>query len=154
MGLIPEATFLHIEVSSAIDQTYRRLKDGERELSLHERLERVRSAAQRIGVWLQDHYAREREDLFPRVQRVMGPDAEEVAQLVREQKTVLSAYEDFIEELSDAISQDGADWRVRLSFLERLFDEFVRRYEERRDIEQSFYQVHSTLLYPGGASTE
>lgn len=158
MGLIPEATFLHMEVSSAIDKTYRRFQGAtvERldEQSPRQCLERVRAAAQRIQARLRAHYDREREELFPRVERVIGPNSEEVELLLREQEVVLRAFGDFFDQLTEALLQGRGDERVQLSFLEGLFDEFVRRYENRREIERSFYQIHATILYPGGASTD
>lgn len=158
MPILSEATYLHMEVSRAIDAIGRRL-DGARDhrddrKRLPVELARIIPRADDLSRQLRGFYTRERQELFPRAERIFGARIEEIEALIRYQKAILSALDEFIEELTVSISGQQRAQGAHLAYLEVLFQEFVELYEARCQIESAFYQSYSTMLYPGGLSTE
>lgn len=158
MGIASETTYFHMEVSSSIDRIERhlfrarRLREDPAELT-HE-LSQALPRVHRLQKNLETYFRREREELFPRVQRIFGSEVEEVEELFRYQGKILAALKQFSDELSSCITARTPGHRVRLAYLDLLFEEFAHLYEGRCQVERAFHQTFSTILYPGGLSTE
>ena len=158
MGVLSDATFLHMEVTIAIDKIEEALRHARRDRDdralFHQRLEAALPFAEEIRSRLDTFYIREREELFPRALRIFGSEIDEIRELVRLQLSTLTALDQFIEELQKRLQRRSPDHPVRLAYLDLLFQEFTQVLERRRDAERLFYQTCSTLLYPGGLSAD
>lgn len=158
MGMLTDLTYVHMNASTAVDKIERRLRAWRRNPGDLERGRRIvdemASEALRLRRNLNRFFARERRELFPRVKRIFGSGVDEVEALLRHQDMILTALDRFIVELGEDETLEMADHQVRLAYLRGLFDEFVTHYEARCEIERTFYESYSTVLYPGGLATE
>ena len=158
MGLQTDLTYLHMNAGTAIDRMNRGLRQWSRkptDLDLAKRMtSNLAAIAVRLRRDLEAFFSREREELLPRVRRILGSDVAEVQRLASLQGMVLTALDRFIVTLTEDIPEDATDRHVHLTNLKRLFLEFVERYEMRCDADRLFYQTYSTMLYPGGLATE
>jgi hypothetical protein len=158
MGVLSDATFLHMEVTVAIDNIDEALRQARREREdparFREHLEAILPQAEEIRSRLEVFYRREREELFPRALRIFGTEIDEVRELVWLQISTLSTLDQFIEELQKRLQRPSPPHPVRLAYLDLLFQEFTQVFERRRDAESLFYQTCSTLLYPGGLTAD
>lgn len=158
MGIASETTYFHMEVCSSIDRIERqlfrarRLREDPSEVT--HQLSRVLHQVHRLQKNLETYFRREREELFPRVQRIVGSEVEEVEELFRYQGKILAALKQLSEELSSCINATSPGHRVPMAYLDLLFEEFTRLYERRCQVERAFHQTFSTLIYPGGLSSE
>ena len=158
MAILADLPFIHMQTFAATERIERRLSRLSRQQrsSEHSRriVDEIASEAVRLRQQLNSYYARERQELFPRVERIFGAQIDEISELSRYQELILSSLDRFIAELNH---DDGADiqgYRAGSAYLGHLFGEFLGRYEERCNIERFFYESYSTILYPGGVSTD
>lgn len=153
MGILTDSTYMHMEAFTAVDKINRQLNRLERMKRSSEHTDRVidqiASEALRLRRHLVGFFDRERRELFPRVRRIFGADVEELEQLRNYQREVVSRLDRFVTEIT---SNDDTDESV--SHYKQLFGAFVDRYEQRCEMERSFYRSYSTILYPGGLATE
>ena len=158
MGLTSDLTYLHMNAGTSIDKIERGLHRWSREPGEPERTQRVigelAAEAVRLRRDLDQFFERERRELVPRVRRIFGSEVREVRSLVRYQGRVLSALDRFIVTLTDDEARETASPQVHIAHLKRLFGQFVEQYDERCDADRNFYQMYSTVLYPGGLATE
>lgn len=158
MGVLSEATYIHTAVNRGIariqGQLFRARRARDDGDHFFEELSRVEPIAKDIAQLLETFYARERDELFPRAMRIFGGEVEEVKRLMRLQLSTLAKLDQFRDELKERIEAQRPGHPVRLAYLELLFEEFRDVFDERREVERLFYQTCSTLLYPGGVSTD
>ncbi len=155
MAILTDLTYLHMEAFTAVDRIERQLQRLRRMTRSSEHtgrvIDQIASETLRLRKQLVAFFERERGELFPRVQRIFGSDVEEVVQLEQYQREVLNLLDRFISEVTGEEELNGG---APVDRYERLFDEFVSRYERRCDVERHFYRTYSTILYPGGLATE
>ncbi len=158
MGLIADATYFHMELTSGVDRIQRLLHRYRRaSADPEERRELVDglvTITDRLADLLRIHLGRERRDLFPRVDRIISHDLEEIAELDTAGHRLLETLSTFRKECLALLEEESVHMPVRVVYLEMIFEEFVERYEARRDAEMAFYRTVATLLYPGGLSAD
>lgn len=158
MGILADLPFVHMQTFSAVDRIERRLSRISRQQreSKHSRrmIDEVASEAVRLRTTLETYFHREHRELFPRVQRIFGSQIDEIDELKRSQELILESLDNFIAELGQDDDTDIPGYRAGSAYLGHLFDEFLDRYEERCNIERYFYESYSTILFPGGVSTD
>lgn len=158
MGILADLPFVHIQTFAAIERIERRLNRlsrQQRESEYSRRvIDEIASEALRLRTNLDTYYHREHRELFPRVQRIFGAQIDEIDELKRYQELILESLDNFIAELSQDNGADIPGYRAGSAYLGHLFDEFLGRYEERCNIERFFYESYSTILFPGGVSTD
>lgn len=102
-----------------------------------------------------EYFAYQRENLFPRVERVFGNDFEELLALLQSHQQIIDSIDHFIQELPRPQSNTQFDYApMRIAYLELLFEEFLLLYERQAELERAFYETLSTILFPGGAMTD
>jgi hypothetical protein len=158
MGLLSDTTYLHMEVASAIDHIHRLLQRYRRapsdEATIREFADELLAVVDPLPSLLQTHHQREIRDLYPRVERIIARDLEELRQLQSSADTVLETLQSFRQEVLHLQEEPPSHLPVRIVYLEMLFEEFVAHYEERREVEMIFYRTVSNLLYPGGLTAD
>lgn len=152
MGLLAELPRVHIEIFSAIEEIEQQLEQLHRHRTAADRCRQlgddVASRALRLRAMLGVIFERERRELYPRVSRIFGDDVAEMERLRRQRTEVVAALDRFISTITDQPLPDHLVGAVR------RFDRFVQCYEQRCETERSFYRTNSTILFPGGVSTD
>ena len=157
MSIISQLTFVHMEAATATDKIGRLLSRWNHHANDREKIDgivdEIAMEAVRLRRQLESFFEQERRELLPRVQRIFGADCKEARALQHTEGMVLTALDRFIIVLTDDLEAPD-DPRVRLARLRKLFTEFTTCLQQRRDADQRFYAHYSTMLYPGGLSTE
>ena len=156
MGLLTELTYIHLEVTSAIDEIERSIAQARsqrhEEETVRQRLSGLRPWVKGLRSVLVDYFDHQRSELFPRVQRVFGADFEELNGLSGFHGLILEALDEFAEELFGLIGgEDEGIHPMGIAYLELLFDDFRELYESHCAQERKFYETYSTIIFPGGA---
>lgn len=156
MALIADLTFIHMEALSVIDRIDRHLdeldKAGPDTQRALRTLDNIAHESVRLRQRLDGFFERERQELLPRIRRICGDELEEATTLVQTQQTVLARLDRFIAGVGEAVPDDETTPDSPL--LEQRFDEFVDHFDRRCELERSFYQSFSTILFPGGVATD
>ncbi|RAL20349.1 hypothetical protein DL240_17355 [Lujinxingia litoralis] len=156
MGLLSELTYTHMEVFTALDAMERALSRARRsredKAEVGAILREVVPQALLLRQRLKASFEREREHLYPRVRRIFGSEVEEIGGLKRYADQILDQLDHFIDELPS--TGEDRPHPVRLAYLALLFDELAELYEMRTEIERRFYECYSTIVFPGGATTD
>lgn len=157
MALIADLTFVHMEARSVIDRIDRRLEDLDRAGPDTQRalrsLDQIAHDSVRLRQQLEQFFERERRELLPRVRRICGSDIREVSTLIDTQEGVLDSLDHFIASVDDAEPGEGPPGKSKAT-LQEMFEEFADRFDHRCDVERTFYQSFSTILFPGGVATD
>lgn len=158
MGLMAELTYIHLQAFTAVDQIERRLNrlkyEHDHRESMRRNVDETAALALRLRRDLDDFFNTEREELFPRVRRIFGGEMREARQLARYQDTVLDALDHFLIEMTGEKDEEPQWEEIQPEYLDLLFSEFVEHYEERCALERTFYERYSSILFPGGVSTD
>lgn len=156
MGLLSNTTYVHMELLSSIDGVQRllyRLKRSSEE-DRPELLSALSTVTKNIENRLTSYLRQEAQELYPRVERIIARDLEEIRELQSSGELLLGTLRSFAEEIRNLQEHPPTHQVVRVTYLEMIFEEFVARYDERRELEMIFYRTLSTLLYPGGLSAD
>lgn len=154
MTLLAQMTFVHMESSLAIDRLDRGLArlsrraddpvEGAREIDA------MVSTALRMRRKLTTFFEREQRELFPLARRILGDDGRELQRLSRARTQLMKALEEMVVALSEGAEADG----LELHRLRQLFQALVECHDEHCEAERDFYQVHATILFPGGVASD
>lgn len=158
MGLLASLTYRHLEVESRVDEIRKLIEQARRARHDAERVPgtvlRLKPAVMSLNSFMEKCFQEEREHLFPRTARVLGPNLEEVVAMQNYHAAILDTLHNLIDELPSVASTNQQISATRLAYIELLFDEFYSLYEEYCRISRDFYELYSTILFPGGATTD
>jgi hypothetical protein len=158
MSLLAEMTLVHMEASTAIDRIDRGLlrmkRQAEEPEESRREIDRLISVSLRVREKMDRFFQREQRELFPLARRILGEEGSDLRRLARARSAFLDAIDHFIVALSETLENGEGAVTQRLDYLDRLYSDVVERYDEHCDAQRSFFQVHSTILFPGGVATE
>ncbi len=158
MSLLAEMTLVHMEAGAAIDRLDRglarmRYQSDEPE-EIRREADRLISVSLRVREKLDRFFQREQRELFPHARRILGEEGSDLRRLARARSGFLEAIDQFIVALSETSENNGRSLAQRMEYLNRLFQDVAESYDEHCDAQRSFFQIHSTILFPGGVATE
>jgi iron-sulfur cluster repair protein YtfE (RIC family) len=101
----------------------------------------------RLG--LKQHAVREEQELFPKVEQILGADLEEVSDLCDDHAELEERLDEMLASLdAPLVDDDGTADTTRMRTFLEIFDAFVEAFRTHSMHEATFFHVNHHLLFP------